>query len=253
MRHLLRPLFDALLAILWRNLHWQGVHQGEGVTPQASGPRLSPIPAVLWRPFLRSLLVHEHALVTLSHTDAKMRMRPPRTNEHVQHHHLHKNMHTYDVRTSPFARHHSPQPCLLITNVFRAQQVSFQVAFFVLLFSEGGLEMIVAVVDTMVPDALEPCLALRGVHCHTLVHQALTRAKAMFARSAHASGAVASAAAEQAQQGWLRWGWSMVMVVFIGYFVVSCMEQFARMRQKRLDEEALRRKYGADAEGERAE
>eukprot|EP01119_Soliformovum_irregulare_P021982 TRINITY_DN7419_c0_g1_i1.p1 TRINITY_DN7419_c0_g1~~TRINITY_DN7419_c0_g1_i1.p1 ORF type:complete len:490 (-),score=111.01 TRINITY_DN7419_c0_g1_i1:40-1455(-) len=115
-------------------------------------------------------------------------------------------------------------------------KVHFQSAFFIVLFSQDSLPRIVAFVDKLFPENLEPCQFFVGKECHILLSEALDKAKDTFLSKS--SGAEVSASSGFKLKD--LWGW--VMVVFIGYFVVSCINQFAQQKQMELDEADIRKR-----------
>lgn len=97
-----------------------------------------------------------------------------------------------------------------------------QAMFFIVLFTQEHLASLVSFFDFGVWDV---CLQLRGEKCDVLVRNLLEAAKKQIARGQQ----------EQSPEGLhfgLIWGW--IMFAFIGWFLVSCIEQFAQAKENEL-------------------
>eukprot|EP00033_Pygsuia_biforma_P002774 GCRY01003063.1.p1 GENE.GCRY01003063.1~~GCRY01003063.1.p1 ORF type:complete len:416 (-),score=72.81 GCRY01003063.1:36-1283(-) len=97
--------------------------------------------------------------------------------------------------------------------------------FFVTLFSEAHLAGFLALVRMGIPslgDFLERIFA---------------DTKARFRKGLASTPANSS-------HNWVAMGWNVVMVLFIGYFALSCVNEFAQHRAHHYDVLALNRKYG---------
>jgi hypothetical protein len=109
-----------------------------------------------------------------------------------------------------------------------------QVFFFCVLFSGSDvhIEGLVALVERLIPDSLEPCRGLLGPpDCHTRLRSALLDVR----RSFHSSLAGASGAAAGGGGGsWLGLAWGWLVVAFVAYFVVGVIEGFAQSRHDEL-------------------
>ena len=122
-------------------------------------------------------------------------------------------------------------------------KANMQGAFFIVLFSERYLQTFVDFIDRLIPDSIEPCLIFSGKACHHHLHHLLGQAKSEF-HSRLGSQTASSASASDVAEGVsstsiLKTAWSWFVILLIGYFVVSCIEQFAQNRQLDLDDENL--------------
>lgn len=106
-----------------------------------------------------------------------------------------------------------------------------QACFFVMLFTDEHFERFIALCDRVVPDVLDPCLALAGRHCHRMLADVLQDARSQFHRPTDGAAARPQSLAKRA--------WALFMAVLILAFVKSCIEQFAQQKQAQLDEAAL--------------
>jgi membrane protein YqaA with SNARE-associated domain len=105
-----------------------------------------------------------------------------------------------------------------------------QAAFFTMLFTDAFLQRFIHVLDVIIPDAIDPCeWATSGTkHCHTLAYELLVDARHQFhTRSADGAPDKPASLAKRA--------WNIVMTLLIGFFVVSCIEQFAQQKQAEYD------------------
>jgi vacuole membrane protein 1 len=108
-----------------------------------------------------------------------------------------------------------------------------QAAFFTMLFTDAFLQRFIHVLDVVIPDAIDPCefLTSGSKHCHTLAYELLVDARHQFhARHSDSSEKSASIA---------KRAWNLVMTLLIGFFVVSCIEQFAQQKQAEYDAAAV--------------
>ncbi len=116
-----------------------------------------------------------------------------------------------------------------------------QVFFFCVLFSgsDAHIEALVALVERLIPNALEPCRFFLGPpDCHTRLHAALLDVRRSF-HSSMASGAsgaagTAAGAAVASKGSWLGLAWGWLVVAFVAYFVVGLVEGFAQSRYDEL-------------------
>ena len=107
-----------------------------------------------------------------------------------------------------------------------------QACFFTMLFTDAFLQRFIHILDRLVPDAIDPCEYLSGhKHCHTMAYELLVDARHQF----HAK----RAGSPDAQVSLLKRSWNGIMALLIGYFVVSCIEQFAQHEQSRIDNAEL--------------
>jgi len=101
--------------------------------------------------------------------------------------------------------------------------------------SDAHIESLVALVERLIPDAIEPCRFFLGPpDCHTRLHSALLDVRRSFHSSlaSGASGASGGAAAKGGSWLGLLWGW--IVVAFVAYFVVGVIEGFAQSRHDEL-------------------
>jgi hypothetical protein len=110
-----------------------------------------------------------------------------------------------------------------------------QVFFFCVLFSGSDvhIEGLVALVERLIPDSLEPCRFFLGPpDCHTRLRSALLDVRRSFHSSL--SGTASSAAASASKGSWLGAAWGWLVVAFVAYFVVGVVEGFAQSRYDEL-------------------
>lgn len=98
-----------------------------------------------------------------------------------------------------------------------------QACFFIMLFTPEHLEGFVSFVESIIPDSLDPCVWIQGMECHLLLKNLLRKVGNDFQK--RIDGAESDAEISLPK---MLWNW--VMVLFIGYFVISCIEQFAQSR-----------------------
>jgi len=108
-------------------------------------------------------------------------------------------------------------------------KVNLQAMFFITLFSKKHLADFVAGVERIIPDEYDPCVMLASKECHNLLNDLLLEAKANFHRQIHEVSA-------EAEISLIKRLWGFIMFTLIGFFVLSCIEQFAQQKQANLDE-----------------
>jgi len=107
-------------------------------------------------------------------------------------------------------------------------KVAGQVLFFVVMFTDEHLERAIALLEWLIPDAYEPCLAAGArAECHVLLHEAMIHTRQQF----RAGNVGATSDVSLVKQGWQAF-----VTLLIGYFVVSCVEQLAQQHQATVDE-----------------
>lgn len=100
-------------------------------------------------------------------------------------------------------------------------KVNGQAAFFILMFSTPHREMLLSFTDRIAPVVAD-------------------KVRAGIASTVTKFGVNAAAtAAEAEQEGWLKWTWGWFVLLMIGMFVKSAVEQFAQAKQVDLDEERI--------------
>jgi len=104
-----------------------------------------------------------------------------------------------------------------------------QACFFVMLFTERWFVKFIEVVDKLIPDALDPCLRFIGKRCDVLLSEVLRESSQQFRKKNVKSSASLP-----------KRIWGGVITVLILYFLVSCIDQFAKQRQARLDDEEIK-------------
>jgi vacuole membrane protein 1 len=110
-------------------------------------------------------------------------------------------------------------------------KVNLQSAFFITIFTDAHMKQVEAFIASVTPAAwkLDARVSEFLLECREKFHSA--RAKASIE---HASG-------EAKTGGAISQVGSIVMVLFIGYFAVSCIEQFAQQHAAEEDEEKLKK------------
>lgn len=108
-------------------------------------------------------------------------------------------------------------------------KVNLQAAFFITIFTDKHMKQVEAFIATVTPAAwrLDAKVSEFLLECREKFHSARGQAAAE-----HAAGGAAKASLIS-QAG------SLVMVLFIGYFAVSCIEQFAQQHAAEEDEKKL--------------
>lgn len=114
----------------------------------------------------------------------------------------------------------------LLSFVSNNRQVNLQACFFITLFTEEHLASLIEVIEKLIPDAWDPCVIWANQECHHLVGDALHKARAKF-----------QAGGEREEGSWMKTAWNCVIFLFIGYFLISCIEQFAQLEERREKEE----------------
>jgi len=104
-----------------------------------------------------------------------------------------------------------------------------QACFFIMLFTPEHLKRFVSFVESIIPDALDPCVWIQGRECHWLLNDFLVKIGRDFQKRIDGEGTVG-------EVSWPKMIWNWIMVLFIGYFVLSCIEQFAQYRKHELEE-----------------
>eukprot|EP01126_Amoeba_proteus_P020164 TRINITY_DN205_c0_g2_i6.p2 TRINITY_DN205_c0_g2~~TRINITY_DN205_c0_g2_i6.p2 ORF type:complete len:146 (-),score=24.46 TRINITY_DN205_c0_g2_i6:563-1000(-) len=107
-------------------------------------------------------------------------------------------------------------------------QVNLQAFFFITVFTEEHLASFVEFIERMIPDKLDPCILLVNRGCHHLISDALRKTGAKFRNVG---------VTEEEGFGW-KSAWNCVIFCFIGYFIVSCIEQFAQAKANSLKKES---------------
>uniref|UniRef100_A0A6B2L6J2 VTT domain-containing protein n=1 Tax=Arcella intermedia TaxID=1963864 RepID=A0A6B2L6J2_9EUKA len=105
-------------------------------------------------------------------------------------------------------------------------KVNGQACFFITLFSERHLSYVVAWVEHLIPSSLDPCIKFTQRPCHIVIQEALHTARAKF----YEQSSAAKAGVEASSGNWLKHIWNGIIFLFIAFFVVSCIEQFAQAK-----------------------
>jgi len=100
-------------------------------------------------------------------------------------------------------------------------KVNSQACFFITLFTEEFLSNLVGFVERIVPTTLDPCRTFGKKECHIMIRDMLHAAREKF---------YAQASSVEDEGSWLKLGWNSIIFLFIGFFVVSCIEQFAQAK-----------------------
>jgi len=114
-------------------------------------------------------------------------------------------------------------------------KVNMQACFFIMLFSNEYLSKFVAFIDALFPEGWDPCIRFAGKECHLLLESILNDAKQNFHKQVAGEQQVGD------EQNMFKKVWGLIMIVFIGYFIISCVEQFAQQRAAELDNAELDR------------
>ncbi|KAJ0405562.1 hypothetical protein P43SY_009611 [Pythium insidiosum] len=111
-------------------------------------------------------------------------------------------------------------------------KVNLQAAFFITIFTDAHMKQVEAFIASVTPAAwaLDSRVSEFLLECREKFHSA--RAQASIE---HAAGGAAAKSNVISQLG------SFVMVAFIGYFAISCIEQFAQQHAAEEDEEKLKK------------
>jgi len=113
-------------------------------------------------------------------------------------------------------------------------KVNLQAMFFIMLFSKDYLARFIAFIDTLFPPGWDPCVIFFKRECHILLEEVLNQAKLNFHKQV-------SGGRVEDEQSLIKRLWALIMVLFIAYFVKSCIEQFAQQRAAELDQEELQK------------
>lgn len=117
-------------------------------------------------------------------------------------------------------------------------KANLQACFFIMLFNERYLSFLIHYVDLLFPDQYEPCFVFTKKLCHVHLHEILTMAKNEF-HSKLEVAASSTASVSSSDTNLLKTIWSWIVIALIGYFVISCVEQFAQGKQLDLDTQKL--------------
>lgn len=90
---------------------------------------------------------------------------------------------------------------------------------------------LVAGIEKLIPDEWDPCMLLANKECHHMVADALHNARTKF-----------QTGSESEEGSWMKTAWNGVIFVFIGYFLVSCIEQFAQLQERKEEEKEKTKK-----------
>jgi hypothetical protein len=101
--------------------------------------------------------------------------------------------------------------------------VNLQACFFIILFTEEHLATLVEVIEKVIPDEWDPCVLFAHKECHLIVADALHKARARFQAGENSEG----------DGSWMKTAWNYVIFCFIGYFLISCIEQFAQLQERK--------------------
>lgn len=111
-------------------------------------------------------------------------------------------------------------------------KVNLQSAFFITIFTDAHMKQVEAFIASVTPAAwkLDVRVSEFLLECREKFHSARSQAHVD-----HVSGAAGKSGGLISQLG------SFVMVAFIGYFAISCIEQFAQQHAAEEDEEKLKK------------
>jgi len=112
-------------------------------------------------------------------------------------------------------------------------KINLQACFFITLFTEEHLANLIGAIERIIPDSLDPCVTIVGKECHTIINNTLHDARNNFHQNSLNARDDASL---------LKIVWNSVIFIFIGYFVVSFIEQFAQAHSAKLDKEKNKNK-----------
>ncbi|GAB9470052.1 hypothetical protein Gpo141_00007308 [Globisporangium polare] len=111
-------------------------------------------------------------------------------------------------------------------------KVNLQAAFFITIFTDAYMKQVEAFIAKMTPAAwrLDAKVSEFLLECREKFH------------SSHGQAAAEHASGEAAKSSLISQAGSLLMVLFIGYFAVSCIEQFAQQHAAEEDEKTLTKK-----------
>jgi len=110
-------------------------------------------------------------------------------------------------------------------------KINLQACFFIMLFTPTHFQNFVNFIDALIPNQWDPCLLFGTSPCHSLLQKVLHEARTNFHKQASGQSAV--------EESLLKKSWGIIVFVFIGYFVKSCIEQFAQHRAAQLDQQEI--------------
>jgi len=105
-------------------------------------------------------------------------------------------------------------------------KVNLQACFFITLFTEEYLTSLVSWIEHAIPNNMDLCVKFGNKYCHVLIKEALHSARGKFSTPE---------GLEVEEGGWLKMGWNGVILLFVGFFVVSCVEQFANLKKREVE------------------
>jgi len=111
-------------------------------------------------------------------------------------------------------------------------KVNGQACFFIVLFTEEYLSGLVGFIENIIPHDLDPCVRFGRKECYKMLSDALNGARdKFFAQSKTGVG--------EEDASWLKTGWNMIIFIFIGFFVMSCIEQFAQAQMAKRERQEI--------------
>eukprot|EP01123_Difflugia_compressa_P013663 TRINITY_DN6467_c0_g1_i1.p1 TRINITY_DN6467_c0_g1~~TRINITY_DN6467_c0_g1_i1.p1 ORF type:complete len:463 (-),score=50.02 TRINITY_DN6467_c0_g1_i1:107-1495(-) len=109
-------------------------------------------------------------------------------------------------------------------------KINLQACFFITLFTESYASRLVGWIEHIIPSNIDPCMILKNQECHIMVRDMFHTIRSQFyaqtidAKSTQATGGSAS------MGSLIKTGWNVIIFMFIGFFVISCIEQFAKAK-----------------------
>ncbi|DBA04851.1 TPA: hypothetical protein N0F65_004488 [Lagenidium giganteum] len=110
-------------------------------------------------------------------------------------------------------------------------KVNLQAAFFITIFTDSHMKQVEKFIERVTPESwnLDEKVSEFLLECREKFHSAHNKAQADHAAGGEAKSSLISQAG------------SLIMVAFIGYFAVSCIEQFAQQHAAEEDEEKVKK------------
>jgi vacuole membrane protein 1 len=101
-------------------------------------------------------------------------------------------------------------------------KANMQGLFFLVLFNPNYLANFINIIDYLVPDVIDPCRILFGTCCHSYLYDALDMVKDQFIKG--------SVGVNDGEASYIKMIWEISQTILIGYFICSCVTQFAKSK-----------------------
>jgi len=108
-------------------------------------------------------------------------------------------------------------------------KVNGQACFFITLFTEKYLSALVAWIEHLIPESVDPCIRFGEKPCHEIIQNLLHKIRDNFHSKLRNPGE-----GEQPTSSLLGTLWNYLIMSIIFIFLLSCIQQFAQAQARRL-------------------